>query len=371
MSCFYDRFLEVPIRRSDYGLLLGSEALGSEAILGFQNHKQNKWPISMYGIGGAWINTIEPSIISKSIFLIDASQSGFYPPNISELAGLDWFQTEIKNEYVFDCSSPGLVECCENFNIPDTIIDFDVNPEIKNFHLKRQLFQSVLFGILDTLGNYPLNNFCQKSDTTDYGKLTKARWNFINSVIVPPNQRDDYISEALAQNASITGSSDFLILETTSNEVLADYLSEGNLVTFISADEDILEIAELCPYEFGAAVYMNRSWLKAIDLEIEFDEIPNCGQIEPRSYNPKSKEFQSLTIYPNPVKINQLFTIELGKSGQNIMISDIYGKIIYIAFGIVNEHKITMQLNTSGLYFIYIVDQNYETQIGKLTVFGN
>jgi hypothetical protein len=340
---------------SDYGLLLGSEVLGSEAIIGNQRHHENSWPTQNYLTAGAWILTEEENIKFLSRFIVDASQNTFFPPNIGELTG--WFIDEAHNDYEAECINfpldPQNWECC-NYTIPDTVISFDVNMPKKNYLLGRQLYSSILFSVIDTVDQIKLKTYYTLIDTTDQGKLSKARWNFIQAVSEDPNERNNYIAEALDFNSSIDGEEDYLTLEVESNILLAAYLENGDMQAFISMIESLQENSELCPYEYGPAVYINRSLLRGLDLSSQFDDANNCGEIEPRSNFAKEMEDKSIIIYPNPTNYELGFRVNSQNNISNISIYDITGRIIYQNINYSNNSLISTSKLNPGIYFIGI-----------------
>ena len=340
---------------SDFGLLLGSDAIGSEAIIGGQSHKQNTWPLNDYGEAGAMTLTEDPKIIARSIFVVDDSQYPYYPPNIMDLIGTNWFEDLAVDDYEFDCHNLPIEfpDVCCNYIVPtNSLVDFDIYPEIKDFRLRKQLYQSLKDGLIDTSETLSLYEFYNISDTTAYGKLIDVRQLFELASISSGGKKASTISDALAKNSQIPDTEDYFFYETEANEILAEYLDEGDLLVLIAAQEDIKEVATLCPYEFGDGVYMNRSWLRAIDLASGFDEIEACGAIEPRSPMKDDVSEHAIIvnqchIWPNPAHTNELISVQSYQPVSKIMVTDIIGRKIL-------EYQATSK---AQLYFHFQIDQ--------------
>lgn len=358
---------------SDFGLLLGSESNGSEAIIGEQSHKQNTWPLIDYGEAGALILSDDPILPTLSRFVVDDSQYPYYPPNIIDLIGINWFEDLSVNDYEFKCHNlpVELPDLCCNFSVPvDTIIDFDTYPEVKDLRLRKQLYQTLKDDLIDTSETLSVYEFYTMSDTTSYGKLVDVRQLFELASVSSAGGKASSISAALSKNNQIPDTEDFLLYETNANEILAEYVEEGNLAILIAAAEDIADVAALCPYEFGDGVYMNRAWLRAIDLEYGFDEIELCGAIEPRS--PKKDDFseKALTtercqIWPNPARIRELINVLSYQPISRIMVTDIIGRKIFESQPTSNtELSFHLQIDQNGWYIITVWDEG-----GKRTAF--
>ena len=361
---------------SDFGLLLGSEAIGSDAIIGDQVHKQNKWAVLNYGQAGAWTLTEDPEIIARSNFVVDDSQNPYYPPNILDLLDINWFENVAVNEYEFDCQNlpillPDLPDLCCNFSVPgDTIIGFDTYPEVKDLRLKKQLYQSLKDGLIDTSETVSLYEFYAKSDTASYGKLVDVRQLFELASISSAGSKSSSISAAIAKNNQIPDADGYLLYETEANERLAEYLEDGDLEGLINAEEGISDAAKLCPYEFGDGVYMNRSFLRAIDLESKFDEVDACGAIEPRSSKEEDVSeldmaMNQIQIWPNPAHIKELISILSSQTISRIMVTDIIGRKI-LEYQPTSKAELSFHflIEQSGWYVITVWNE-----VGKRTSF--
>ncbi|HEY3386846.1 MAG TPA: T9SS type A sorting domain-containing protein [Saprospiraceae bacterium] len=252
----------------------------------------------------------------------------------------------------------------------DTIIDFDTNPELKDLHLRKQLYQTLKDGLIDSMENITLYQFYSVSDTISYGRLVDVRQLFEVASISSPGKKASTIAAALAKNNEITNTEDYYVYETETNELLAEYLQDGDLEVLLEAEGDIRDVATLCPYEFGDGVYMNRSWIRAIDLGSGFDEIDACGAIEPRS-SQKGDDAKSTDVlsqchlWPNPAHVGELINLLSNQSISKIIVTDILGrKIIDYIPSAKAEGDFQFDISQNGSYIV-----NVWNEIGQRMAF--
>jgi hypothetical protein len=176
----------------------------------------------------------------------------------------------------------------------------------------------------------------------------------------------------LTINSLVPTAEDYLRYETESNELLADYLADGDLDVFINEEESIRDISNLCPYEHGTGVYINRAWLRAIDLELKFDDKDACGTIEPRSPKESNHKFHmpaQYVIYPNPAREKDEIIIRFNNIISRVYVTDILGRIIT---QLETLNKDTMQFNfrlgKKGLYVISVWDMEQNNQSFKVVI---
>jgi hypothetical protein len=331
--------------RSGYGLLLGSDATGSDAVIGRQSHKMNLWPPSVsYGIAGAEHLSDDPAIITRSQFIVDNNQTSFYPPNLTALINKRWFATQTTDEYHYDC---------ENINEPvephepsdgldlingDTLIGFDTYPDIKNHLLRRQFYTWLLENPADT----------------------GASQYMVSAMADTLGQRGALLASALTESDAVTDAQTYLTYEMEANNLLARYLADGDVEELVAAFDTLKERAQLCAYEYGPAVYLNRAMIQAIDLDAEFFDETFCGTSAPRpgaGYTSvtSARVAPAIRVYPNPSSAGSNVHIESAVPIEHIDVFDISGRLALSVQPAANDALLTrFQLKKEGLYFVRV-----------------
>jgi hypothetical protein len=155
-------------------------------------------------------------------------------------------------------------------------------------------------------------------------------------------------------------------------KLLAGYLADGDLDVFIEEEDNILDVATLCPYAFGTGVYMNRAWLRAIDMEAKFDELDACGVIEPRSdasFSSSESTDTRYEIFPNPAGLGREITLRSSRPIAGFEIANLWGGIEMrqdLSAQRISETRI--QLPRHGLFFFEVWDHDHSSQILKILV---
>ena len=356
---------------SDYGLLLGSPAQGSDAIIGTQKHKENLWYDPSYGEKAASNLSSDIVIIGSSPFLIDYTQpqQTYLPSNLSELTLQGWFQhDEPISNYGFNCNEVEepiedylpwyTLPCCDFQGVPNGTIDFETYSDVKNFYLQLNLIDWLLHYPDDTSASNSIHAFYSSIDTTGFYRYAKARKYFTDAMDGEIQQQSAKLTNGINEILQISDlqfSQNYL---TIAAQMLKSYLDSGDLNFILESYEELKDIALLCPYQFGPAVYIARSLVRAVDMDIEFKETSLCGQVEPRSpenFNKGDLISNSYTVYPNPTRTGTVVSIE-GENGiQSIQIFDIFGRLQWSNdISMKSKADIMFDFLDSGIYFLKV-----------------
>ena len=177
-----------------------------------------------------------------------------------------------------------------------------------------------------------------------------------------------------------------LILESASNNLeslsyksLNDSAATQTIDTLVLLAE-LREIAALCPYEYGLAVYSARAilfnWDQSIynniceDGYIANDSVSTSKIAAPTGFNKEANNNFSfanngIKIYPNPAKEQVSLWIN---EKQNLEIIDMLGKLVYYAELEGGVSEIEIKEFSEGIYLLKLENFNKEITYGKLVI---
>lgn len=216
--------------------------------------------------------------------------------------------------------------------------------------------------------NVDLVMFKDSVDSAALGKFTN-----INKVL-SDTIADDIDSLRAANNAVGTNSNVEILLKTV-NELNMLRIKNGKLES--EELDELRNIAAMCPFEEGSAVYTARVLLRGIDSQRQ-EYMHECEKVYPSSMNSRqseqqiSKEYVKLSnelisITPNPAKNNIMVTHN--RMYANVTIEEISGKEVFIQA--LNQNINTEQIDVSnlsnGLYLVKLSNE-YSSTILKLVI---
>ncbi|UKN01807.1 T9SS type A sorting domain-containing protein [Paracrocinitomix mangrovi] len=151
-------------------------------------------------------------------------------------------------------------------------------------------------------------------------------------------------------------------------EVLIKYNETGEITEVDNSY--VHELAQLCPSDFGAAVYYARSFYNLVNkTSIYFED--NCdGETKAASVASDFKTSDLFTLYPNPGKGQFTIGTNLMAEQLKITISSSSGAIVYTDTIEPIDGKYNFNLDVSkGVYFVNIVDEiNSRNEVIRLVV---
>lgn len=230
-----------------------------------------------------------------------------------------------------------------------------------------QLHDPIKFGLIDITLDHQLNNFYAANSGTDYAKLVNARAKFIEAVD-SERGKEGLIDDAITLASSVVGTDDYLTLEVGIDEVMADYLNSGDISDVVYNDEKIVNGAELCPYTDGPGVYLSRAFLRAFNHEISFNDVDECGEIEPRNSNGTKHNYFTALIYPNPSSSNAVIHVSGNTGIKEILVSDVYGNIVSKNSNLMGINKFDLRIHLPGVYFVKIQSLRLESEVIRIII---
>ncbi|MBK7968874.1 MAG: T9SS type A sorting domain-containing protein [Bacteroidetes bacterium] len=132
---------------------------------------------------------------------------------------------------------------------------------------------------------------------------------------------------------------------------------------------ELLQLANLCPYSGGKAVFRARNLIWKLDEALSFDDEAVCqaiGIYKESASSVMMNKYPSFSLQPNPAKekVSILFSETQSNSSQ-ITIKDIIGRIILNQ--VINNSSLSLEINTSHFdQGIYLVEWKYLGQNHKL-----
>jgi hypothetical protein len=133
----------------------------------------------------------------------------------------------------------------------------------------------------------------------------------------------------------------------------------------INNKEFIINSASLCPFEYGPAVYTNRSLAKGMDFSWDVNDIDACGPIDSRNSGPGSSIWAG--VYPNPSLTNQEINIASTREIKHLVISDLLGNII-LRKNDLKDRSLKVKISNPGLYIINMEGHDGTIHTNKILV---
>jgi hypothetical protein len=136
----------------------------------------------------------------------------------------------------------------------------------------------------------------------------------------------------------------------------------------------LLQLANLCPYSGGKAVFRARNLIWLMDETLTFNDEATCQAIGIYKQSQNSTnfvKFQSFSLHPNPANetVNIVFS-EIQSNSSQIKIKDIAGRIVLSQ--LLDNPSNTLSINTSlfdqGVYLVEWEFPGQKPQTEKLTI---
>ncbi|HRI00495.1 MAG TPA: T9SS type A sorting domain-containing protein [Saprospiraceae bacterium] len=374
----------------EVGLMYSSQAAGSDAITGPQNHQGNM----LSGAGwtkDAW-NLGSPVNNQQSQFLVSPT-SPFIPSNIAELVSINFFKQPIPSSE-FNCEIGNVCKSSRSKIAQNELPDYLLNSnlELDNFSDARSwsarfailasMYQSNIHdeistqwrsrfqkSIVNQFAQIYSDLFAKAKNAQEIYQLVKSKQNYIEKNL---NVDWNYIHELTDKITNLHTAFTIPYKEvirahrSVLNSMKCEPVYEENmrLVLLALCDKVLGEsevkhhflnaIAESCPYSDGPAVYIARDLLGQNDRI--YDDVKYCG-LRTNQDNKSKVESKEFSVYPNPIQ--EFLTIKMptvwkGKAC-TLQIVNVTGKLI-IEIPYAFENKIDLSDLASGLYFIIIKD---------------
>jgi hypothetical protein len=339
--CLGSKYQGQSLYDANAGLLLGSETLGSEAIIGIQNLAGNLW-LGDFSWKGAFHYSTINSVILSSLFQVNSNVGNSIPPNFQELTQLGWFE-DLQSGTHYDCS--GSIVCegtgVGDFPTPFTSDTFEVFDDTKKYVWGRQLYSHVLNGMLDTVNNQNISSFIDANRTTNVGRIsdieTRLRSSFKLSAIdslkrasyfalraVKLDSLKSFVAQALGaidvkqisvhgdiislvaeldsienehllwvdafeqsvttslnalalENQALSSTKTYELNEITVTDILLKSLIQDSIKVNAADSISLYQIASQCAFEGGIGVYRARALYAIINPILDFDDQSLCG----------------------------------------------------------------------------------------------
>jgi hypothetical protein len=178
-------------------------------------------------------------------------------------------------------------------------------------------------------------------------------------------------------NQLIVSSNDIEQYEQEINNFHFTYLDTTILNIPTSAVENIQNIASLCPYAYGKAVYKARSELARLNIDtVLYDDKSNCVtlgyyRLMQKHNTCDKKEVADIVAYPNPAAdIVYLQFAKYGFGNATVVIRDAMGKIVLMQEQAFAEQSLKINLNalSTGIYSLTVENEVLKSKQIKIAV---
>lgn len=223
----------------------------------------------------------------------------------------------------------------------------------------------------DTSENADLHQFYIASDTSDYGRLSSARRFYVKAV----NEEEQFMEQYVTRGDSLVGlidaSQDYQSLAVEVLSVLATMIDSGNIEDIMLYFTDMKDLAALCPFEYGPGVYLTRTVVKSLDLDLEFNDEDLCGLMEPRT--PKTEHSSvinfpcDISFSPNPLPHNTPLNIEVLEKGAEVQLWTLDGIRVYQSKGLAND-VVNFNVNVPGIYILRLINSTNCTYHARILI---
>ncbi|MFL5753159.1 MAG: T9SS type A sorting domain-containing protein, partial [Bacteroidia bacterium] len=178
-------------------------------------------------------------------------------------------------------------------------ITYTVNDLQNKFHSKRALLNAITKRQIDPNGDAVLQNFAQSNTNTSIGLLLKADTLLNTGIDASDTSKIDNARIATLAFSPVNNPE---ANQQIVNTIFIDYFKRGKVLEHIEVQQ-LQEIAVLCPYTEGTAVFQARSLLRGVDTTIYQN---NCSysidsaQGNSRIAYSSLDSAKDLVVYPNP-----------------------------------------------------------------------
>ncbi|NNC85830.1 MAG: T9SS type A sorting domain-containing protein, partial [Bacteroidia bacterium] len=175
-----------------------------------------------------------------------------------------------------------------------------------------------------------------------------------------------------ANNDAIVSSETIEVNTQEVNDIYLNTLAEGITEFSTSQENSLFSIANQCPLEGGAAVFMARSMYYLIDRTAHYDDRWLCLQegiiLREQNVDISSNNFN---VYPNPA--NNELTVTYSIEEEETTIFELYdgiGKKLIRSTLDKNDNTIIIDVSNikNGIYFYKIVSNNKNVKNGKIII---
>lgn len=382
-----------------------SAGIRINSVIGPQEHEGNifEGPFANIGAAGGMLPdlskfTVNPTV--NPLFLPDTYTPGLFTPDLStnEVNNCHFIQASQDDDIELTALDSSIVKGTTNFNLLDSwLSELELYNNIENSNLllnnelssffydwygaqsetNVQYFSNIKYGlgnlwpieltasvdasasVLEQLLGETLDDPYDGSGTVDqYIQLSQdysiAESDFLSAVGVLQEYQVGIIENIRNTHELITPTSSF---EEVTYDIIPLYLEFLQGSKFESNSEKfniIYTTAELCPEEYGFAVFWARAILRSHKIAYSESKCDSkLVEIRSRKDVELVHEFLETKIYPNPV-LNRLNIINKGEN-LDYTIFDVNGNLVYKERGC---KVINTEFLSSGIYYLIISNGN-------------
>ncbi len=249
--------------------------------------------------------------------------------------------------------------------------EYPVAPEDENLYLF--ILKSVLFERLQNdpeLRGYDddLETFYDTASENNIGKfsLVKGFIKQANDTSYSTADQQRWVDSAIIINSSISPNFNFEYSQKAANDVYLNTIAKHTYGFTVAQWDTIVELAFLCPYINGTAVFQARALFRLNIDTVDFDDRVLCGS-SPKleDANPILLDFE---LFPNPT--SSILTILASHSldeNLKVVISDLSGKQLFSDWLLKDEAQLVLSTFSlpSGIYFCSVTNSERVIWIDK------
>ncbi len=235
---------------------------------------------------------------------------------------------------------------------------------VHDLYLQEQ--DTLLAQFIDSLANEPIGRF-EEIDNLLASSFDTSTLTLDSSVIF----------DALALNNSIEPTFYIEEINQIVNDIGINEYLNGNLTVDSTQMDALLEIAHLCPLQYGSVVFDARVMLDVLMIpNLNYDDETCDNSVGLRNPNPEGENFKvqaiNFKLYPNPASNYVELTWNKSLESGNCLFElyNVMGTRYEIVQLPIDAKEMTIGMDelVSGIYFYFILDSNKVLDQGKLII---
>lgn len=356
-SCNPNEVSENFLGNHKLGLVLVTRATGGDGIIGPQTHRGNH--LTGCGINKDAVNYGLPNVVLFSQFLVSPNVP-YLPNNIQELVQQQWFlNPQTGNEY--SCSTnntcPGgfgarSSKSSEDYRLYNSIYNSSIGlnefDDARTWSARKNILEFIK-SRKSTTSEEQLWLRKYKGTALD---LFSDIGSFCSKYFDEGSSNHQIIESYINDLKELSNSTTYEIFQKKVSLIRLKYLENKRPIEEYEVSL-LKDIANLCPYEYGNAVYEARMMLSS-SYPVIVNEQNLCGIKDQKPAGSNDDE-KSVTVYPNPS--NNVLQIILNGNPERLIyrgkVIDLFGRPV-IEFSIKEILEIPVSELNPGLYLITI-----------------
>ncbi len=346
----------------------------------FVGNEDNDFECSSYGCQPVVPSGTDPRFEDEIIALDDKIGTEYVDPS-NYFADRFLFERLQQNPQLL-IDNP-ILQVFYDQKILGTIGDFsEVNQEISEavkwesvydqmFHMNLNIIESAMDS-LEIIDSLLFNGYLGGSSVNGLNYKIEAALQNNDAILPIIEQIQTYrIENTIDENRDIPLNEEYEYNEYFVNDIYLNTVASGEYQFTDEQKEELLLIAEQCPYSGGPAVYNARSLYHLVDPTADWDDDALCLYygIQPRLKNPNQNLNQ--TLFPNPTTGKITVGYQLNEDEKGVFeVYSTFGQVLFRVNLKIDQENQVLDLSTlnPALYYYRIVINDEVTNQGTLSI---